>query len=191
MLGAGPAGITAGYLLARRGLRPRVLEAADQVGGLARTEVRDGYRFDLGGHRFYTKSAEVERLWHEVLGDDLLRRSRLSRIHWRGRMIEYPLRAGDVVAKVGPLEVARAGASYARARLRRRREAESFEDWVTQRFGRRLFELFFRAYTEKVWGVPTSEIRAEWAAQRIRGLSLARAVRAALGGDRATARSAA
>src|ERR671914_584753 len=97
VLGAGPAGLTAGYTLARRGERVKVIEAAPQVGGLARTEVRDGYRFDLGGHRFYTKSPEVEALWHEVLGDDLLRRSRLSRIHWRGRMIDYPLRAGDVV----------------------------------------------------------------------------------------------
>jgi len=182
VLGAGPAGLTAGYLLAQRGLRPLVLEAASQVGGLARTEVRDGYRFDLGGHRFYTKSVEVEALWHDLLGDELLRRKRLSRIHWRGHLIEYPLRAGDVFSKVGPLEVGRVGASYARARLRRRREAASFEDWVTQRFGRRLFELFFRAYTEKVWGVPTSEIRAEWAAQRIRGLSLMRAARGALGG---------
>ncbi len=181
VLGAGPAGITAGYLMANRGLAPRVIEATGQVGGLARTEVRDGYRFDLGGHRFYTKSPEVERLWHEVLGDELLRRRRLSRIHWRGRLIGYPLRAGDVVANVGALEVLRSGGSYAWARVRPRREPESFEDWVTQRFGRRLFELFFRTYTEKVWGVPTSEIRAEWAAQRVRGLSLARAALAALG----------
>ena len=189
VLGAGPAGITAGYLLAARGLEPVVLEATGQVGGLARTEVRDGYRFDLGGHRFYTKSPEVEALWHEVLGAELLRRERLSRIHWRGRLIEYPLRAGDVVRNVGALEVLRSGASYAWARTRPRREAESFEDWVTQRFGRRLFELFFRSYTEKVWGVPTSEIRAEWAAQRVRGLSLGRAVRGALGSGRDEVRS--
>jgi protoporphyrinogen oxidase len=182
VLGAGPAGLTAGYLLARRGERVTVLEADDQVGGLARTEVRDGYRFDLGGHRFFTKSPEVEALWLELLGSDLLLRSRLSRIYWRGRLIDYPLRAGDVVRKVGPCEVARSAASYAAAHLRPRPEPETFEDWVTQRFGRRLFELFFRSYTEKVWGVPTSEIRAEWAAQRIRGLSLWRAAASALGG---------
>ena len=181
VLGAGPAGITAGYELAHRGLAPLVVEATDAIGGIARTEVRDGYRFDLGGHRFYTKSAEVEAIWREVLGDELLRRPRLSRIYWNGRFIEYPLRGANVMRRVGPLEVLRSGASYAAARVGRKPEPETFEEWVTQRFGRRLFELFFRSYTEKVWGVPTSEIHAEWAAQRIRGLSLWRAVRGALG----------
>ena len=181
VLGAGPAGLTAGYLLAQRGERVTVLEADDQVGGLARTEVRDGYRFDLGGHRFFTKSAEVEALWLELLGSELLLRSRLSRIYWRGKLIDYPLRAGDVMRKVGAREVVRSAGSYAAAHLRPRPKPQTFEEWVTQRFGRRLFELFFRSYTEKVWGVPTSEIRAEWAAQRIRGLSLWRAAASALG----------
>ncbi len=181
MLGAGPAGLTAGYLLAQRGERVTVLEADDQVGGLARTEIRDGYRFDLGGHRFFTKSPEVEALWLELLGSELLLRSRLSRIYWRGKLIDYPLRASDVVRKVGARELVRSAGSYAAARMRPRPEPQTFEDWVTQRFGRRLFELFFRSYTEKVWGVPTSEIRAEWAAQRIRGLSLWRAAASALG----------
>jgi protoporphyrinogen oxidase len=183
VLGAGPAGLTAAYALARRGERVTVLEADDQVGGLARTVVRDGYRFDLGGHRFFTKSAEVERLWHELLGDELLLRPRLSRIYWRGRFIDYPLRLGDVCRKVGGLELARCLGSYVAARARVRRPEDSFEDWVSARFGRRLFELFFRAYTEKVWGVPTSEIRGEWAAQRIRGLSPWSAVRAAVVGN--------
>ena len=180
VVGAGPAGLTAGYLLARRGLRPLVLEAGDQVGGLARTVVRDGYRFDLGGHRFFTKAPEVERLWEEVLGDELLLRPRLSRIHWNGRFLDYPLRAGDVVRKLGPLELSRALGSYAAARMRPRGEEETLEQWVCNRFGRRLFELFFRTYTEKVWGVPSDEIRAEWAAQRIRGLSFSTAARDAL-----------
>jgi protoporphyrinogen oxidase len=183
VLGAGPAGLTAGLALARRGAAVVVVEADAQVGGLAKTVVRDGYRFDLGGHRFFTKSAEVEALWHEIAGPELLLRPRLSRIHWRGRFIDYPLRAGDVIRKVGPVELVRSGASYLGARARPRRRAETFEDWVVSRFGRRLFELFFRSYTEKVWGVPTSEIRAEWAAQRIRGLSLWRAARAAMFGD--------
>ena len=184
VLGAGPAGLTAGYVLARGGQAVVAFEADHQVGGLARTVVRDGYRFDLGGHRFFTKSEEVQRLWHEVLGDELLVRPRLSRIFWRGKFIDYPLRLEDVVRKVGPVELARCGASYAGARARpRRREAETFEQWVCERFGRRLFELFFKSYTEKVWGVPTSEIRAEWAAQRIRSLSFARVVRAALLND--------
>ena len=160
VLGAGPAGLTAGYLLARRGEPVTVLEASGDIGGLARTEVRDGYRFDLGGHRFYTKSPEVEALWLELLGSQLLLRPRLSRIYWRGRLIDYPLRAGDVARKVGPAEVGRSLASYAAARVRPRREAETFEDWVTQRFGRRLFELFFRSYTEKVWASRRGRTRA-------------------------------
>lgn len=182
VLGAGPAGLTAAYRLVRRGYPVVVLEADAEVGGLARTVVRDGYRFDLGGHRFFTKSEEVEDLWEELLGPELLVRPRLSRIYWRGRFVEYPLRPADVFAKVGPLELARSLASYARARLRRRGAEETYEDWVTSRFGRRLFKLFFETYTEKVWGVPTDELRAEWAAQRIADLSLGSALRAALGG---------
>ena len=187
VLGAGPAGLTAGYVLARDAQPVVVCEADAQVGGLARTVERNGYRFDLGGHRFFTKSDEVQALWHEILGDELLVRSRLSRIFWRGRFIDYPLRLPDVVRKVGPIELARCSASYLAAVARpRRRAAETFEQWVCQRFGRRLYELFFQAYTEKVWGVPGSEIRAEWAAQRIRTLSFWRVVRAAVlndGGD--------
>jgi protoporphyrinogen oxidase len=184
VLGAGPAGLTAAYRLVQRGLPVVVFEADEEVGGLARTVVRDGYRFDLGGHRFFTKSGEVEALWKELLGPELLVRPRLSRIYWRGRFIEYPLRPADVFAKVGPLEVARSLGSYARARLRRQGEPESYEEWVSSRFGRRLFELFFKTYTEKVWGVGTDELRAEWAAQRIADLSPWSALRAALPGGR-------
>ena len=183
VLGGGPAGLTAGLLLARRGVPVVVFEAERQVGGIAKTVVRDGYRFDLGGHRFFSKSGEVNALWHQLLGDELLLRPRVSRIRWRGRFLHYPLRTGDVVRKLGPLELTRALTSYARAAASRRAGEESFEDWVVNRFGRRLFELFFRSYTEKVWGVPTSELRAEWAAQRIRNLSFATAVRSALTRD--------
>jgi protoporphyrinogen oxidase len=189
VLGAGPAGLTAGYLLARQGRPVVVVEAEDQVGGLARTVVRDGYRFDLGGHRFFTKSDEVQRVWEELLGDELLLRPRLSRIRWRGRFLDYPLRAGDVVRKLGPVELARSFASYVAAATRARGGEETFEQWVSNRFGRRLFELFFKSYTEKVWGVPTEELRAEWAAQRIKGLSFTTAARAALLGDRREVRS--
>ena len=184
VLGAGPAGLTAGYLLAKAGEPVVVLEADHQVGGLAKTVERDGYRFDLGGHRFFTKSVEVEALWHEVLGDEFLLRPRMSRIYWNGRFLDYPLRGTDVIRKLGPVELTRSSASYLRALARRNGGEETFEEWVSNRFGRRLFELFFRSYTEKVWGVPTSEIRAEWAAQRIKGLSFASAVRSAFLGNR-------
>jgi protoporphyrinogen oxidase len=184
VIGAGPAGLTAGYMLAKAGEPVLVVEAEQQVGGLAKTVVRDGYRFDLGGHRFFTKSHEVQALWEEVLGEEFLLRPRVSRIYWNGRLLDYPLRAGNVVRKLGPLELCRSSLSYAGASLRRNGEEETFEQWVSNRFGKRLFELFFRSYTEKVWGVPTSEIRAEWAAQRIKNLSFRSAARSALFGAR-------
>jgi protoporphyrinogen oxidase len=183
VLGGGPAGLTAGYLLAKRGLPVTVVEAEDQVGGLAKTVVRDGYRFDLGGHRFFTKAKEVERLWHEVMGDEFLLRPRMSRIYWNKKFLDYPLRGPDVMKKLGPVELSRVFGSYLAASARPKGKEVSFEDWVSNRFGRRLFELFFRSYTEKVWGVPTSEIRAEWAAQRIKGLSFASAAKAAFFGN--------
>jgi protoporphyrinogen oxidase len=184
VLGAGPAGLTAGYLLGKAGRHAIVLEAEDQVGGIAKTVERNGYRFDLGGHRFFTKSVEVDTLWHEVLGDEFLLRPRMSRIYWNNRYLDYPLRGPDVVRKLGPVELVRCVASYLRAAARRNKVDDSLEDWVSNRFGRRLFELFFKSYTEKVWGVPTSEIRAEWAAQRIKGLSFFSAAKAAFFGNR-------
>ncbi|HEV8460515.1 MAG TPA: NAD(P)/FAD-dependent oxidoreductase [Gaiellaceae bacterium] len=184
VLGGGPAGLTAGYLLGKVDRDTIVFEAEDQVGGIAKTVERDGYRFDLGGHRFFTKSIEVDTLWHEILGEEFLRRPRMSRIYWNNRYLDYPLRGPDVVRKLGPVELTRCMASYARAALKRDKRDDSLEDWVSNRFGRRLFELFFKSYTEKVWGVPTSEIRAEWAAQRIKGLSFFSAAKAAFFGNK-------
>jgi protoporphyrinogen oxidase len=183
VLGGGPAGLTAGYLLGKADRDVLVLEADDQVGGLAKTVEIDGYRFDLGGHRFFTKSVEVDTLWHEILGEEFLLRPRMSRIYWNNRYLDYPLRGSDVIRKLGPVELARCMASYLRAATKRGKKEESLEDWVTNRFGRRLYELFFKSYNEKVWGVPPSEIRAEWAAQRIKGLSFFSAARAAFFGN--------
>jgi protoporphyrinogen oxidase len=184
VLGGGPAGLTAGYLLGKAGRDVVVLEAEEQVGGLAKTVEVDGYRFDLGGHRFFTKSVEVDTLWHEVLGEEFLLRPRMSRIFWNNRYLDYPLRGPDVIKKLGPVELARCMASYLRAAARRNKVDNSLEDWVSNRFGRRLFELFFKTYNEKVWGVPASEIRAEWAAQRIKGLSFFSAAKAAFFGNK-------
>ena len=189
VLGGGPAGLTAGYLLARASQPVRVLEADDQVGGLARTVERDGFRFDLGGHRFFTKSTEVDALWREVLGEEFLLRPRLSRIYWNGRYLDYPLRGIDVLTKLGPVEVARCAISYLKSALTPHGPEDSFEEWVVNRFGRRLFDLFFKSYTEKVWGVPTTEIRSEWAAQRINGLSFFTAVKSAFFGNRGGVKS--
>ncbi len=184
VLGGGPAGLTAGYLLAKQGLPVIVLEGEDQLGGLAKTEVRDGYRFDLGGHRFFTKSKEVERLWFEVMREEFLLRPRMSRIYWNRKFLDYPLSGMDVIRKLGPVELMRASLSYLWASVTPKGKEETLEQWVTNRFGKRLFELFFRSYNEKLWGVPTSEIRAEWAAQRIKGLSFFSAAKAAFFGNK-------
>lgn len=176
VIGAGPAGLAAAWELVRQGRRPLVLEASGALGGIARTEQWRGHRFDIGGHRFFTREPEVEGLWREMLGEELLTVSRLSRIHSRGRYFAYPLELLDALRHTGVVEGGRIAASYLAACLRRRGGEESFEDWVVNRFGRRLYETFFKTYTEKVWGIPCRSIRADWAAQRIRGLSLPRAV---------------
>jgi protoporphyrinogen oxidase len=175
VLGAGPAGLTAGYVLALRGQPGAVFEADDVVGGIARTVKFGDYRFDIGGHRFFTKLEPIEKLWEDVLGPEFLTRRRLSRIYYKGQFLAYPLTARDVLGRLGLVESTLCALSYARSRLRRRADAETFEEWVTSRFGRRLYDAFFRSYTEKVWGIPGSEIRSEWAAQRIKNFSLVKA----------------
>ncbi len=177
ILGAGPAGLTAAHVLAQAGRAGTVIESEAQVGGIAKTIEFEGYRFDLGGHRFYTRLRSVQRLWEETLEEEFLLRRRLSRIYYRGRFFNYPLRAEDVFRRLGLIESLRCAASYARARLRfRAGEPRTLEDWVVSRFGRRIYDAFFSTYTEKVWGVPGSEIEAEWAAQRIQDFSLLKAL---------------
>jgi protoporphyrinogen oxidase len=174
--GAGPAGLTAAYIIARRGNPVTVLEQDDIVGGISRTAQYKQYRFDIGGHRFFTKYPPVQALWEEILGEDFLEVPRLSRIHYDGKYFDYPLKPLNALKGLGPINAARIGLSYLRAHLDPNPVEENFEQWVTNRFGQRLYEIFFKTYTEKVWGIPCTEIRAEWAAQRIQGLSLARAV---------------
>jgi protoporphyrinogen oxidase len=181
VLGAGPAGLTAAYVLALRGAGGAVYEADDTVGGIARTVVYGDYRFDLGGNRFFTKLAPIRRLWDDVMGNEFLIRPRLSRIYFRGKFLAYPLQARDVVSRLGVVESALCALSYLRSRLRRSQPQETFQDWVEARFGRRLYNAFFGSYTEKVWGIPGSEIQAEWAAQRIKNFSFVHAVRSILG----------
>jgi protoporphyrinogen oxidase len=180
IIGAGPAGLTAAYELSKHDVPAVVLEADKTVGGLSRTVNYKGYLFDIGGHRFFTKWDEVNRLWQEILAGKFLARPRLSRIYYRKKFFHYPLKAKNAFLGLGPLETIRIAFSYLRSRLFYYHNEQNLEEWVSNRFGRRLYEIFFKTYTEKVWGVPCTEIRAEWAAQRIKGLSLTTAVRNAL-----------
>ena len=181
IIGGGPAGLTAAYELTKHGASATVLEASPvRVGGIARTERYKGFYFDIGGHRFFSKSPEIEDLWTELLGDRMLVRGRLSRIYYRNRFFDYPLKAVNVVRNLGIVNVMLAMASFLRAQIRPIPDARSFEDWTINSFGRRLYETFFKTYTEKVWGIPCSEISADWAAQRIKGLSMVSLLKATL-----------
>jgi protoporphyrinogen oxidase/predicted dehydrogenase len=181
ILGAGPAGLTAAYVLGRRGRPGTVFEADGSVGGIAKTIEFNGYRFDLGGHRFFTKVKAIQRLWEEMLGDEFLTRPRLSRIYFNSKYFSYPIAAKDVVSRLGLLEATRCALSYLWAARHRNDDANTFEEWVTARFGRRLYDAFFRSYTEKLWGIPGTEIRSLWAAQRIKNFSLGQAILTILG----------
>jgi protoporphyrinogen oxidase len=180
--GAGPAGLTAAYLLARRGIDVRVYERDQRVGGLAQTAEYKGFKFDIGGHRFFTKVGAVNTLWRQMLGGDFLRRPRLSRIYYRGKFFDYPLKPANALFGLGLWTALLAGCSYLWSHIRPIQPEVSVEDWVSNRFGRRLYRIFFKTYTEKVWGIPCSSISAQWAAQRIKGLSLWTAITNALFG---------
>ena len=186
IIGAGPAGLTAAYELVKHGIKPVVLEKGDKVGGISRTETYKGYLFDIGGHRFFTKVEEVQQLWHEVLGDGFIKVPRLSRIYYRGRFFNYPLSAFNTLSNLGIVESGLILLSYLEAKLRPSPVEDNFEQWVCNRFGERLYKTFFKTYTEKVWGIPCNEIQAEWAAQRIKGLSLTTAIINALFGSNNT-----
>ncbi len=177
IIGAGPAGLTAAYLLAKENVPVTVLEAdPDYVGGIARTVVYKGYCFDIGGHRFFSKAKEVEDFWTEILPNDMLIRPRSSRIFYQKKYFSYPLRFFEVLTKLGIFESFFCFLSYLKARIFPVKNAVSFSDWVSNHFGKRLFSMFFKTYTEKVWGMRCEAISADWAAQRIKGLSLMSAV---------------
>ena len=182
IIGAGPAGLTTGYELQKNGVSSVILEAdSERVGGISQTAQYKGYRFDIGGHRFFSKNKEVERLWSEWLEEDMISVPRMSRILYGGKFYDYPLKAANAFFNLGLVETVRCVFSYAYAQLFPRRPERSFEDWVINRFGDRLFSIFFKTYTEKVWGIPCNEISADWAAQRIKNLNLLKAGLNALG----------
>ncbi|MBP6689904.1 MAG: NAD(P)-binding protein, partial [Hyphomonadaceae bacterium] len=177
IIGAGPAGLTAGYLLSKQNVSVLVAEKDPQyVGGISRTVVHEGYRFDIGGHRFFSKSSEVVDLWNELLPDDFIVRPRMSRIYYGGKFYSYPLRAFEALFNLGIFKSAMCMLSYARWRVFPHKDVKTFEQWVVNQFGDELFQIFFKTYTEKVWGMRCDEISADWAAQRIKGLNLMTAV---------------
>jgi protoporphyrinogen oxidase len=176
VIGGGPAGLTAAYMLAKSGQAATVLEGTDTVGGISQTAQYKGFRFDIGGHRFFTKVEPVEALWHEILGDEFIKVPRLSRIFYDGKFFDYPLKAMNALRGLGLWNAIVIVTSYIKSNVSPSPVEENFEQWVSNRFGKKLYEVFFKTYTEKVWGIPCTEIRAEWAAQRIQGLSLAKAI---------------
>lgn len=180
IIGAGVAGLSCGYELANNGHEPLILEKGSLIGGLAQTIEYKGYRFDIGGHRFYTKIAEVQQLWEDILGDDLITVQRLSRIYHYMQYLSYPISVGEVIRKLGIVETLRILGSYLKAKIEKGK-IENLEDYIIANFGTRLYELFFKGYTEKVWGRACSEISAEWGQQRIKGLSLSEVISKALG----------
>ena len=177
IIGAGPAGLTAAYLLTKQGLSVTVIEKDERyVGGISRTVEHEGFRFDIGGHRFFSKSKEVVDLWNEILPDDFIQRPRMSRIYYEGKFYSYPLRAFEALFNLGIWRSTLCMASYAWAKAFPNKTIRSFEDWTVNQFGHKLYSIFFKTYTEKVWGMPCDEMSADWAAQRIKGLSLGAAV---------------
>ena len=181
IIGAGPAGLTAGYCLTKERQSVIIIEKDPlYVGGISRTVQYKNFLFDIGGHRFFSKSQEVMDLWREILPDDFIERPRLSRIYYGGKYYSYPLKAFEALNNLGPITSALCMLSYGYAKTRPIREARTFHDWVRNQFGERLFQIFFKTYTEKVWGMSCDDISADWAAQRIKGLDLGVAVKNAL-----------
>src|SRR5438552_6591278 len=173
VIGAGPAGLTAAYLLTKKRI-PTTVIAADPtyVGGISRTASYKDFLFDIGGHRFFSKSREVVDLWKEILPDDFIERPRLSRIYYNGSFFSYPLKAFEALNNLGYVESALCVLSFLQKQAFPTANPENFHDWVANQFGERLFSIFFKTYTEKVWGMSCDEISADWAAQRIKGLDL-------------------
>jgi protoporphyrinogen oxidase len=186
IMGAGPAGLTAAWELVKAGRDVVVWEAdTTYVGGISRTVEVSGYRFDIGGHRFFSKSDEVNRVWREIMPDDFIDCPRLSRIYYGHKFFNYPLEAFESFVKLGPFQTVKVVLSYIKARLNPIKPETNFRQWVTNRFGARLFEMFFKTYTEKVWGITCDEISADWASQRIKGLDLGAAILNAFKGKKA------
>ena len=177
IIGAGPAGLTAAWELNKHNKKALIVELDDKVGGISRTVESNGWRFDIGGHRFFTKVDEVYDIWDEMLGaEDFLLRPRMSRIYYNQKFFDYPLKASNALLNLGVIEAVRCVLSYLYVQIRPPKDQTNFEGWVAARFGWRLYNIFFKTYTEKVWGIEATKIGADWASQRIKNLSLWKAI---------------
>ena len=178
IIGAGPAGLATGMELVKHGITNiLIIDKNNYVGGLSRTEIKDGVRFDVGPHRFFTNNKEVNDLWHQLLGKDFIPVNRLTRIYYKGKFFLYPIKATDALFKMGIFDAAHAFLSFVASKFKKQPEAKTFEDWITQKFGKKLYLTFFKTYTEKVWGIPCNQIGAEWASQRIKGLDIVEVIK--------------
>ena len=172
IVGAGPAGLTAGYILAENGYKVEIIEQNSKyVGGISRTEEFKGFRFDIGGHRFFSKSKEINLLWEKILPKNFRTRDRKSRIFFNKNFFNYPLDLIEVIFKLGIIESAICFFSFLKAKIFPIKKPKSYHDWIYNNFGERLYLNFFKSYTEKVWGLSCDDISADWAAQRIKGLN--------------------
>jgi protoporphyrinogen oxidase len=186
ILGAGPAGMSCAYTLAKANHHPLILEKEKEPGGLCRTIDFNGYLFDIGGHRFLSDSEEINRLWAEIMGHDMLRVKRLSRIYYDGKYFNYPLSFLNTFWNIGITKSFICISSYLRCKIFQPGDNNTFEGWITNNFGRKLYDLFFKTYTEKIWAMACRDISADWAIQRIKGLSLGVAIRKTLFGIKGT-----
>lgn len=185
IIGAGPAGLGVALELVKHGVTDiLIIDKNKSVGGLARTDVFDGVRFDIGPHRFFTKNQEMNKIWHDILGEDFRSVARMTRIFYKNKYFNYPISPLDALIKLGPLESFDVIASFFIAQVNKKDKAVTFEDWITQKFGRKLYEIFFKTYTEKIWGVSCNRISVEWASQRIKGLDAIEVIKNALMGGK-------
>lgn len=179
IIGGGPAGLTAAYELNKLGRSSVILEADQQVGGISKTVNYKGNRFDIGGHRFFSKVPYINQVWEEILEEEFLTRDRLSRILYKNHFFDYPLKPLNALTGLGIQEAVNVVLSYARTKVLQWgiEPDDNFEQWMIHRFGYKLYEIFFKTYTEKVWGIPCTNISADWASQRIKNFSLLEAIR--------------
>lgn len=184
IFGAGPAGLAGATKLIKNNKSVTIFEKENLVGGISKTLEFKGNRFDLGGHRFFTKSKEVNELWNETLKDDFIIRPRLSRIYYKNKFFDYPVKAMNALMGLGIFTSIQVLWSYLMTKISPYKEEKTFEQWVSNRFGKKLFTIFFKTYTEKLWGIPCNQIQAEWAAQRIKGLSMVSAIKNAFFPDK-------